>query len=45
MTTSDWILILNGIAIVLAPIVALQIGGILQRRSDAYKAKLSNSLR
>jgi len=41
MTTSDWILILNGIAILLAPLVALWIGGILQRRSDAYKAKLS----
>jgi hypothetical protein len=40
MTTSDWILVLNGIAIVLAPIVALWIGGILQQRSDAQKAKL-----
>jgi hypothetical protein len=41
MTTSDWIIALNGIAILLAPIVALQIGGILQRRSDAQKAKLT----
>jgi hypothetical protein len=41
MTSSDWILVLNGIAIVLAPIVALVVGGILQRRSDAYEAKLS----
>jgi hypothetical protein len=45
MTTSDWILVLNGIAsgiaILLAPVFALWIGGILQRRSDAYKAKLA----
>jgi hypothetical protein len=40
VTTSDWILVLNGIAIFLAPIVALWIGGILQRRSDSYRAKL-----
>ena len=41
MTTSDWILIVNGIAIVLAPIVALGVGGILQRRSDVNKTKLT----
>jgi hypothetical protein len=41
MTTSDWILTLNGSAIVLAPIVALWIGGILQRRSDAHQSKLT----
>src|SRR5262249_14580549 len=40
MMTSDWILILNAIAIVLAPIAALVIAGVLQRRSDSYKAKL-----
>jgi hypothetical protein len=40
MTTSDWLLTLNGVAIVLAPIVALWIAGKLQRRSDSYKAKL-----
>jgi hypothetical protein len=40
MSTSDWILVLNGLAIVLAPIVALWVGGVLQRRSDAHKAKL-----
>ena len=34
-------LVLNGLAIVLAPIIALWVGGILQRRSDAHKAKLS----
>ena len=41
MTTSDWILIVNGAAIVLAPIVALGVGGILQRRSDARRSKLT----
>jgi hypothetical protein len=40
MTTSDWILVLNGIAILLAPMVALWIAGILQHRSDSYRAKL-----
>ena len=40
MTISDWILVLNALAIVLAPIAALVIAGILQRRSDSYKAKL-----
>jgi hypothetical protein len=40
MTTSDWIIALNGIAILLAPIVALKVGGVLQQRSDAYKSKL-----
>jgi hypothetical protein len=40
MTTSDWILILNAFAILLAPVVALWIAGTLQRRSDSYKAKL-----
>jgi Family of unknown function (DUF6680) len=40
VTTSDWIVALNGIAILLAPLVALWIGGILQRRSDSYRAKL-----
>jgi hypothetical protein len=41
MTTSDWIIGLNGIAIILAPIVALWVGGILQRRSDSHKSKLT----
>jgi Family of unknown function (DUF6680) len=41
MTTSDWIIGLNGIAILLAPIVALGIGGILQRRSDSHRSKLT----
>ena len=41
MMASDWILVLNGIAILLAPIVALWAGGILQRRSDIYKSKLT----
>jgi hypothetical protein len=40
VATSDWIVALNGLAIVLAPIVALWIGGKLQRRSDSYKSKL-----
>jgi hypothetical protein len=41
VVTSDWILLLNGIAILLAPVVALRVGGILQRRSDAQKSKLT----
>jgi hypothetical protein len=40
-THSDWILIINAVAILFAPVVALWIGGILQRRSDAYKSKLT----
>jgi hypothetical protein len=41
MTTSDWISVtVNGLAIVLAPIIALWIAGKLQKRSDSYKAKL-----
>jgi hypothetical protein len=40
MTTSDWLTVLNGIAILLAPIVALRVGAALQNRSDARKAKL-----
>jgi hypothetical protein len=38
MKLSDWLTI---IAIIVAPIVALWIGGILQHRSDAYKTKLT----
>ena len=41
MGTSDWILILNGVAILFAPIVALWVGGILQRRSEAFTTKLT----
>lgn len=41
MTNSDWILALTAVAIVLAPIVALWVGGILQRRSGFYKDKLT----
>jgi hypothetical protein len=41
MTTSDWIIALNGFAILLAPIVALWVGGILQRHSDARRSKLT----
>src|SRR5262245_53978591 len=40
MTTSDWILILNAIAVFSAPMATLWIAGKLQRRSDSYKAKL-----
>jgi hypothetical protein len=40
MTLADWILSINAVAILLAPLVALWIGGILQRRSDSHKAKL-----
>jgi hypothetical protein len=40
--TSNWVqLLLNVIALFLAPIIALWVGGILRRRSDAYSAKLS----
>jgi hypothetical protein len=41
MMTSDWIIALNGIAILLAPIVALRVGAALQRLSDAHKSKLT----
>jgi hypothetical protein len=41
MATADSILALNVLAIVLAPIVALWIGGILQRRSDTHRSKLT----
>jgi hypothetical protein len=41
MTISEWILITTILAIVLAPIVALVVGGILQRRSDAHRTKLT----
>jgi len=41
VATSDWFLITNTVAILCAPVVALWIGGILQRRSDSYKTKLS----
>jgi len=41
MTNTDWILIINAVAIVFAPVVALWVGGILQAHSDARKAKLS----
>jgi hypothetical protein len=41
VTTADWILIVNAVAILCAPVVALWIGGILQRRSDVYRNKLS----
>jgi hypothetical protein len=41
MTTSDWILLVTVLAILLAPMVALWIGGILQKRSDDYKTKLN----
>jgi hypothetical protein len=40
METSDWILVLNGVAIILAPIIAVWVGGILQRRADAHRSKL-----
>jgi hypothetical protein len=40
MTLSDWILTLNALAVLLAPVVALRIAGVFQRRSDAHKAKL-----
>lgn len=40
MTSSDLTAVATVIAIILAPIVALYVGGILQRRSDAYKRKL-----
>jgi hypothetical protein len=40
VTLSDWILTLNALAILLAPVVALWIAGTLQRRSDSQKAKL-----
>ena len=41
LSNSDWILILNGVAVFLAPLAAIQIGGILQRRSDDKKLKLN----
>lgn len=40
MTTSDCILALTILAIVTAPIIALVVGGILQRRSDDRRNKL-----
>ncbi len=40
LTTSDWIVVSNGFAVLLAPHVALWIGGILQRRSHRRNAKL-----
>jgi hypothetical protein len=40
MTTGEWALVLNIVAILLAPIIALWVGGILQRRTNAYNAKL-----
>jgi hypothetical protein len=41
MTLSDWVLVLNVLAIILAPMVALWIGGILQKRSEIQKTKLT----
>jgi hypothetical protein len=41
MTHSDWILIINAVAILFAPVVALWIGGKLQDRSEDYRNKLS----
>jgi hypothetical protein len=40
MSTSDKILLLTILAIVLAPVVAIGVGVWLQQRSDAYKLKL-----
>ncbi len=41
MNTANAILAINALAIVLAPIVALWIGGILQRRSETHRSKLT----
>jgi hypothetical protein len=41
MSGTDWILIINAVAVFVAPVAALWIGGILRGRSDAQKAKLS----
>src|SRR5256885_2342714 len=41
MATSDWILAFTILAIVFAPLLTLYVGGILQRRSDDRKTKLT----